>query len=273
MKRRDILDYEDYIEIANFCNSIGIEFMTTLFDIDAINIIGPYLNIFKVASPDLVNKQLLSKISVFNKPIIISTGASLEEEVEETIHKHQQNEIVLMHCIASYPIEKKDLNLSYIKHLNKKFNNLIIGYSDHFDTKHSYEGFIPYADFTSIETAYALGANVIEKHFTVTPTVKSSDHFHSINKEDTKKLIMILKEIKNSMFGSFREGRTVLHSERGVRLNGRRSFYATENIKIGEIIEEKNTIALRPHIVDCNIGVLGIKAEKEYKKGEPIVID
>jgi len=213
MSRRDTLDYGDYIEIESYCKSIGIEFMTTLFDLDGVRIIGPYLNIFKIASPDITNTTLIKKIIEFEKPIIISTGASYEKEIYDKACFIKPEKLIIMHCIASYPAKEEELNLSYIRTLNKNYPNNVIGYSDHFYSRNCWDGMYKYTNITPLITAFILGANVIEKHFTLTPEVNSSDHYHSLDKPGVISFLKKLEKVKKSIYGIIKKERFPLASE------------------------------------------------------------
>ena len=229
---------KEYGELATYANEIGIEFMSTPFDMESADYLDAYMNVYKISSSDLTNEPLMTRIAKKNKPIILSVGASDAEEIEcavELIRRYNSQKLTLLHCVLEYPTPYEHANLSKIVSLKEKYPNIIIGYSDH--TK-------PDECMDVIKTAYLLGAQVIEKHFTLDKTIKKkNDHFHSMDVEDLKKIkdgfefVKVLKgnaELK------------CLDSEITTRNSVRRSAVSKCKIDKGRILTEDMIIFKRP---------------------------
>lgn len=236
-KKFDAFSEREYKELSQYCFNKGIEFLSTAFDIESADYLDDLMNVYKISSSDLNNHPFVAYQAKKNKPIILSTGASTEEEIEETleiIRKYNTQPIVLMHCVLEYPTPYNHANLNKIIALKEKFTDVIIGYSDH--TRPD-----PNADV--IKTAYNLGALVVEKHFTLDKTLPGNDHYHAMDPDDAKKIIDGIKFI-DSIRGSY--DLTYLDSEKNSRLYARRSLVAARNIKKGEIITEDALTFKRP---------------------------
>ena len=133
--------------------------MSTLFSVDLVKKFSKLLPLFKIASADITNVPLLRALSLQKKPILLSTGASSEDEIKFALKVLDlpKKQVCIMHCVLNYPTKNEDANLNYISTLKKKFPDHIIGYSDHVS---------PDRQLTSVEIAWNLGAQIIEKHFT-----------------------------------------------------------------------------------------------------------
>lgn len=236
-KKFDTFNNKDYIELARYCNEIGIDFMSTPFDLEAVDFLNDLVNIFKIASADITNYPLLRKVASKNKPVILSTGCSTIEEIQNAVNELNHNgapEIVLLHCILNYPTENVNANLGMISGLKKQFPDLHIGYSDHTH---------PCDNMSVLCHSYLLGARVIEKHFTFDKSLIGNDHYHSMDKVDVENFINKIKEI-DLIIGS--EIKEPLESEKLSILNARRSLYASKDISKGEVFSKDNIICLRP---------------------------
>ncbi|RBP38693.1 N-acetylneuraminate synthase family protein [Garciella nitratireducens] len=259
-KKFDSFSYQEYKEIASYCEKIGIEFLSTPFDIESADYLYDLMNVYKISSSDLSNLPFVSYIAKKNKPILLSIGASNEEEIDKTIKmicQYNTQPIVLLHCVLEYPTPYEHANLNKIISLKSKYPDLIIGYSDH--TKPDKNGDI-------IKTAYNLGAIVIEKHFTLDKTLKGNDHYHAMDQEDAKKFIKGIEFI-DSIRGSYEL--KYLDSELEARKNARRSLVAACDIKSGQVIKEKMLTFKRPGtgISPSEIGnVIGKIAIKDIKE-------
>lgn len=236
-KKFDSFGYEEYKEIHDYCNSIGIEFLSTPFDMDSADYLYELMGVYKISSSDLTNLPFIEYQAKKNKPIILSVGASNVDEIEkavEVIRSVNDKKLVLMHCVLEYPTPYNHANLNKIVSLKKHFPDLIIGYSDH--TK-------PDINMDVLKTAYNLGATVIEKHFTLDKSLKGNDHYHAMDPKDAKKIINDIEFIDN-LRGSY--DIQCLESELSARKNARRSIVAAENIKRGSIITREMLTFKRP---------------------------
>lgn len=222
-------------ELKIYCDQVGIEFMSTPFDIESSIFLNDLMDVYKISSSDLTNKPFIQHICQFNKPIILSTGASHHHEIIEAISwiKKYNNPLALLHCVLNYPTPDENANLGMISSLVAAFPNNIIGYSDHTLPK----------DMRSCEIATLLGAKIIEKHFTHDKTLPGNDHYHAMDKEDLKLFNDNLDRVF-SLLGAFEL--TALDAEEPARKNARRSLVASKNIQAGEKITRDNLTFKRP---------------------------
>ena len=226
---------EEYKMLADFCEVTDIEFMSTPFDLEAVDYLNELVNIHKISSSDLTNTPLLKKVASSGKPIILSTGASTMEEIKQavdTLEEAGSGKIILMHCILNYPTLNSNANLGMINDL--KTLGYELGYSDHT---------LPDDRMLILTTAINLGCTWIEKHFTLDKTLQGNDHYHAMDSKDLKKLSQNL-ELLEQIIGS--DKKTYLPSEEVSRLNARRSWVTNGLVKAGTLITEDNIIAKRP---------------------------
>ena len=215
------------------------------------------MEVFKISSSDITNKPFIEHIANFQKPIILSTGASELDEIKRSINwltaKSQIDTHCLMHCILNYPTSNENANLGMLTDLKANYPSFILGYSDHT---------LP-DEMKILEIATLLGAKVIEKHFTHDKNLKGNDHYHAMDKNDLKMFRKNLDNLKKSI-GSFEK--FSLETEQISRKNARRSIVANEIIKKGEIITKDKITYKRPGtgIPPFEIdNILGKKASKE----------
>lgn len=233
----DRFGYEEYKEISEYCNEIGIEFFSTPFDFESADYLDELMDVYKISSSDLSNLPFIEHQAKKNKPILLSTGASELSEIEAAvaaIRKHNEKEIVLMHCVLEYPTPYEDVNLNKIASLKEKFPEFYIGYSDH--TK-------PTPECDVIKTAYNLGAVCVEKHYTLDKTLKGNDHYHGMDPEDAKRILSGIDKI-NMLRGSGEI--RCLDTELTARKNARRSIVSNVDIKAGTVVTENMLTFKRP---------------------------
>ena len=244
-KKFDSFGKNEYEELANYCETKHIEFLSTPFDIESADYLEPLMNVYKISSSDLNNINFVEYQAKKNKPIILSIGASNADEIHNTVNiirQYNNKPLTLLHCVLEYPTPYEHANLQKIVTLKNEFPDLIIGYSDH--TK-------PDFNYQVLKTAYNLGATVIEKHFTLNKKLKGNDHYHSMDADDAKNIITGIEYI-DMLRGN---GKLIcLDSEKKARENARRSLVAAKNIKKGEIIKAEMITWKRPGT--------GINAEK-----------
>ncbi len=236
-KKYDSFQCDEYKILAEYSEKCGVEFLSTAFDIEAADYLNELMHIFMVSSSALNNLSFVEYQAKKNKPIILSTGASNEDEIERTVRlikKYNDKQIILMHCVLEYPTPYEHANLRKILSLRKKYPELVIGYSDHTKPEKGYE---------VLKTAYVLGARVIEKHFTLDKTLKGNDHYHAMDSADAKEIIVELGRIE-SMLGSGEL--CCLETERKARENARRSLVSAVDIIAGEVITEDMLTFKRP---------------------------
>lgn len=234
-KKYDKFWKKEFELLKNECDKVDIEFLSTPFDIESSIFLNDLMQVFKISSSDITNKPFIKFICNFNKPIILSTGASNTSEIEEAVNWISQNGNILslLHCILNYPTLNKNANLLFIKELIKKYPNYIIGYSDHT---------LP-ENMDTVFLSYVLGAKIIEKHFTHDKSLPGNDHYHAM---DYKDLINLNEKINNflELLGSnIIDNR---NTENLSRKNARRSLVLSKNLLKGEILSYSNLTWKRP---------------------------
>lgn len=237
-KKYDDFGEEEYVELAKHCKKIGIEFVSTPFDDEAVEFLNPLVSFFKIASADLTNTPFLRRVASKKKPVILSTGASTLPEIEQATQTLSQAgcpDIVLLHCILNYPTQDRDAHLAMIKNLKRVFPNHTIGYSDHT---------MPDYSMTALLSAYLLGAVVIEKHFTHDKTLPGNDHYHAMDLQD----LLRFTELSNKAYellGDL-ELKQPIESEAAARQHARRSLVLSTGLEKGQKLTEINLTYKRP---------------------------
>jgi len=238
-KKFDEFGEYEYRELAEYCNKIGIVFLSTPFDFEAADYLDDYMDYYKISSSDITNIPFIRYIAKKKKPILISSGAADREEIVQAlsvIKEENSCPIVLMHCVLEYPTPYEHANLSQILSLKEAFPETIIGYSDH--TK-------PNEGYDVVKTAYLLGAKVIEKHFTLDKTLIGNDHYHAMDPVDAANIKQQLEKLK-IICGSGEI--TCLTSELQAKENARRSIVLTKKLKEGEVITKDAITFKRPGV-------------------------
>lgn len=236
-KKLDGFNKEDYEELCHYCKEIGIDFMSTPFDYASADYLNDLVDIYKISSSDITNLPFIRYIARKGKPIYLSVGASYLSEVDEAvqaIREENNNNICLLHCVLSYPTKNEDANLNFIAHLKQVYPDIPIGFSDHT---------LPDECMTILSTAYLLGADVIEKHFTLDKTLVGNDHYHAGDPEDFRKAVENFKLIQK-VIGE--KQKTVLECEVIPRREARRSLVLTHDMEAGSVITENDIIPKRP---------------------------
>lgn len=236
-KKFDGFGEKEYQKLCDYTHLKGLDFTSTPFDYDSADYLYDMVDFYKISSSDLSNIPFIKYIGKKGKPVFISVGASYLSEVDEAIRALKESgckDIVILHCVLSYPTNPEDANLRIIETLKKDFPDVRVGFSDHV---------APDENMMTLATAYLLGAEVIEKHFTLDKTLPGNDHYHAGEPEDFRKAIQNFKWI-NSILGS--PSKTVLNCEEIPRREARRSLVLTRDMKCGETITESDIIAKRP---------------------------
>ena len=223
-------------ELKKTCKSAGIDYFTAPYDSSIINYLNKYVCAWKIGSGDITWHEHIIKIAKTKKPIIIATGASDMNEIENIIKKVKKinNKIVLMQCNTNYTADIKNfkyINLNVLKNFKKKYPNIILGLSDHTPGHETVLG------------AISLGAKVIEKHFTDSNTRSGPDHFFSMNPKSWRKMIISSRKLEESLGSNIKK---VEKNEKLTVILQRRSVRANRIIKKGEKIKKKDLCFLRP---------------------------
>lgn len=237
------LDQYQHNKIISLCKKLKIQFMSTPFDVDSANfLVQSGMRIIKIPSGEITNFPLIENLTTYNVPIILSTGMSTLLEVSEAVSfikkcrkkyglsTNLKNFLTLLHCTSNYPTSLKDVNLRAMITLKNKFA-LPVGYSDHT------EGIL-----ISIAAA-SLGANVIEKHFTLDRSMPGPDHLSSIEPSELKELIKSIRSISVAM--GLSEKKPVL-KENIIKKQVRRSITLIKKINKNEVFSSDHLLMLRP---------------------------
>ena len=234
-KKYDKFWKNEYEQLAKYCESSNIEFMSTPFDVDSAKFLNEMMSVFKISSSDITNLPFIEIMCDFGKPIILSTGASYLWEIQEAVDliEKKGNELCLMHCVLNYPTLNEHANIAMIKDIALKFPNAITGYSDHT---------LPESMDTCLY-AWLLGAKIIEKHFTHDKSLPGNDHYHAMDKKDLKHF---WNKVKHAEILLGQGKITSLPSEEPARQNARRSLVANCNISKGETISKNHLTWKRP---------------------------
>lgn len=233
----DSFGEKEYRELCEYTHSKGMDFTSTPFDYASADYLYDMVDFYKISSSDLSNIPFIKHIGKKGKPVYMSVGASYLSEVDEAVRALKEvgcKDIVIFHCVLSYPTDPKNANLRIIETLKKDFPDVRVGFSDHV---------APDETMMTLATAYLLGAEVIEKHFTLDKTLPGNDHYHAGDLSDFKKAIENFKWIDN-VLGS--PEKTVLDCELVPRREARRSLVLTRDMKAGEVIKESDLMPKRP---------------------------
>lgn len=228
------LAYEDFYILADYCKQVGIEFLSTPFDIESVYFLRKLgCNFWKIPSGEITNYPYLVEIAKTNMPVIMSTGMSELDEIKSAISVLKENgcgELTLLQCNTQYPTPYEDANINAMKTIERE-TGLPVGYSDHTQ---------------GIEVsiaAVALGAKVIEKHFTLDRNMEGPDHNASLEPNELKAMVSAIRNIEMALGDGEKK---VSKSERENIEIARKSIVASKKIKKGEILSCDNITTKRP---------------------------
>lgn len=227
----------EYRQLCEYAHSKGMDFTSTPFDYASADYLENMVDFYKISSSDLTNLPFIRHIGAKGKPVYMSVGAAYLSEVDKAVRALKESgckNIVILHCVLSYPTDPKNANLRVIETLKKDFPDVRIGFSDHV---------APDDTMMTLATAYLLGSEVIEKHFTLDKSLPGNDHYHAGDPEDFKRAIANFKWI-NMILGSAKK--TVFDCEIVPRREARRSLVLTRNMRAGEKIKQEDLMAKRP---------------------------
>ena len=259
------LSISDHLKIIKRCKKKKIKFLSSPFDLKSIDLLKKLkLNLFKIPSGEITNIPYLRKIGALKKKIILSTGMSNTEEIKKAIKTiissgTKKKNLTVLHCSSEYPAEKNNLNLLSIPLMKKKFN-INVGYSDH--------SLGLQASFTAV----ALGAKVIEKHFTTNKILSGPDQKASISPNQLTNLVKGIRSIESTLGNNIKKP----YSAELKNLKFIRKFIvAKKKIQKGEKFTDKN-ITTKRAIVGISASrwewVIGKKAKKDFLYDENVKI-
>lgn len=262
MLKKLLLDFNDFIKLADYCKKIGITFLSAPFDIDSVNFLNDIQDIWKIPSGEITNYPYLVEIAKTGKNIILSTGMSTLKEVDDALDVLRSNgsgKITLLQCTTDYPAPISEVNLRAMLTL-KEHCKCPVGYSDHT------EGIeVPIA-------AVAMGAMVIEKHFTLDRNLQGPDHKASLEPHELKTMVEGIRKIELALGSCMKKPSEIEIKNRDV---ARKSIVAKRRIKTGELLTEDNLTTKRPgngiNPMRWN-EVLGTRATRDFQDDELIEI-
>lgn len=260
MLKKLLLDFDEFVELADYCKQIGIMFLSTPFDIESIHFLVGMQDIWKVPSGEITNYPYLVEIGKTRKRVILSTGMAEMSEIQAAIDVLKNSgteDITILHCTTEYPAPIKDVNLNVMQTMKDVFG-YPVGYSDHTQ---------------GIEVdlaAVALGATVIEKHFTLDRNLPGPDHKASLEPDELKAMVDGIRKIELALGTGEKKPSEV---EMKNRLVARKSIVAKRSIKKGDVLTENNITTKRPgsgiNPMKWN-EVLGTRAVRDFEEDELI---
>jgi N,N'-diacetyllegionaminate synthase len=251
------LSEKDHLSLVKYCKKKKIGYLTTFHDLESLKSYSKFrLDYIKIASGDINNLPYLEEVSKIKKKIILSTGLSNILEIKKAIKiltkkKLKKKDLVVLHCNSAYPSPLKDINLNAISTIKKKLG-VSVGYSDH---TQGYEVSL---------AATAMGACVIEKHFTINKNLSGPDHKASLSPQELSKLVKYIRNIDIAK-GSFEKKPSP--SELKNKFVVRKSIVANKKINKGEIFTRDNIFVKRPAAGKSPMkfnNILGKKSKKNY---------
>lgn len=231
------LSHENHVELMAYCSKRNIQFFSTAFDIKGVNYLNNLgLSFFKIPSGEITNYPYLKAVAMCGKPVVMSTGMCSEIEIKQALEVllkfGLKNEAIsILHCNTEYPTPMKDVNLKAMLAIQKTFG-VKIGYSDH-----TLGIEVPIA-------AVALGATIIEKHFTLDRTLPGPDHIASLEPTELKEMVTAIRNIEMAMNGDGEKKPS--ESETKNIAIARKSIYINKSLSKGHTITDEDIISLRP---------------------------
>jgi sialic acid synthase SpsE len=222
--RYDSFRESEYRRIADECASAGVAFATSAFDVESVEWLDELVAVFKIASGDITNVPLLSRLARTGKPLLLSTGASSIGEIADALDvldREGSGEVAVLQCTLAYPTPTEFAAVGGLRQLAAVFPGRPLGYSDHTMVPDS---------FAVIAAAYALGARVIETHFTLDRTRPGNDHYHSFEPAELARLVADLERLRALIGPPLKR---VLPVEEPARIGARRSVVARVDIVRG----------------------------------------
>ncbi len=259
------LSPNQHFELISYCNDNGIKFFSTAFDIDSINFLAKLkLGLWKIPSGEITNYPYLKKIALQHEPVIISTGMCDMADIEAALSVllnfgMNKEQISILHCNTEYPTPMKDVNLRAMNSIAERFG-VKVGYSDH-----TIGIEVPVA-------AVALGASIIEKHFTLDRNMEGPDHKASMEPDELKTMVNAIRNIEKAL-GS--KNKNVTESEKKNITSARKSIVALTSINEGDLFSEFNLTVKRPGIGISPMlweSVIGQKSKRSYNPDDIIEI-
>lgn len=251
-------------ELIEYCAKKGVQFLSTGFDVESLEFLARLgITIAKVPSGEITNLPYLRKVAVLFPEVILSTGMATITEIKDAVkvlidNGVSKNKITILHCNTEYPTPMEDVNLQAMLHIQQEVG-VAIGYSDH-----TLGIEVPIA-------AVALGASIIEKHFTLDKTLPGPDHKASLEPDELKAMVSAIRNIEKAVGGSGLKEVSI--SEAKNKPIARKSIVASKSIKKGDFFTEENITVKRPGIGISPMqwdDVIGKTAKKDFEEDDLI---
>lgn len=264
MNKKLELDEAAHVKLYQYCHSKEIIFLSTPFDLESIDLLNRLgLEIFKIPSGEITNLPYLRKLGALKKRLILSTGMTNLGEIEDALDVLNESgtplgNITVLHCNTEYPTPFEDVNLRAMQTICNAFPGISVGYSDHTNGIE-----VPIA-------AVAMGATIIEKHFTLDRSLPGPDHKASLEPDELNAMVQAIRNIEKSLGNGIKRPSA---SEIKNKPIARKSLVASRPIKIGESFSPDNITAKRPGTGISPMRwdeILGQVAKKDYEKDELI---
>ena len=226
------MPYEMIPKLAAYCRKQKMEFMSSFFSADDFKIVNPWVWRHKIASYEITHPRLLELAAQSGKPLILSTGAAMLNDIDWAIRYYRQKggkEITLMQCTAKYPAPLEALHLQVIPEFLKRYR-IPVGFSDH-----------SIDPVVGVVTAVALGAGVIEKHFTLSRKLKGPDHAFAVEPGELRQMVQSIRGCEKALGDAHKR---VLDVERELSLCAQRAVQAIRDIRKGDILREGKNVAI-----------------------------
>ncbi len=263
---RSLLTEADYDELFAYAAELGVLFLSTPFDTDAAKMLGDRgMAAFKIASADITDLPLLRAVAAYGRPVLMSTGASTLDEVAVALDtvRAAGAPVALLHCSLSYPTAVPDANLGRLRTLAERFEGVLLGYSDHTQ---------PQDSELACPLAVALGASVIEKHFTLNKALLGDDHYHAVDAEGLARLVKNCREA----FLMARDLGEMTEAEQAARSFARRSIVAARALAAGTVLTEADVDFKRPGtgVSPARLGeVLGRRLTRDLAADDLVMLE
>ncbi len=257
------LPWEWTAELKAYCDEVGIEFFSSPYDFEAVDMLAPFVSIYKIGSGDITWPEMLEKIARKGKPVILATGASDMKDVQRAVHTLLaiNPSLALLQCNTNYTgnIENfKHIHLNVLKTYRKMYPGAVLGLSDHTP------------GHATVLGAVALGARVIEKHFTDDTSREGPDHPFSMTPTSWREMVDRVRELEYALGGSDKQ---IAENERETVVVQRRCLRASRDLKAGVILRSDLIDVLRPAPLDAIFPyelnkLLGMRLRVDIPKGE-----
>ncbi|MDL0131506.1 N-acetylneuraminate synthase family protein [Halobacterium salinarum] len=258
------MPYEWIPELHDYCRERDIFFMSTPFDERSADELAEYVPAWKVASYTSSHHPFLRYLADTDKPVIMSTGAHELDEIAESVSMLRNvgvSNLVLLQCVAAYPTPLSKINVRFVETLQNKFN-VLTGLSDH-----------TLDPVTAPSAAVALGATVVEKHFTLDKTMEGPDHQFALEPDELDQMVSAIRDTESALGTGEKH---VLEVEEELYEKARRAIHAVRDIEAGDEFTTENVEVLRPGEKDAGLDpkfydeILGETSARSIQKGDGI---